>query len=218
MIQELKQWALGFLFPSFCVSCRTSGEWWCEDCRQSVQKNTDQICPACLSMGDHECAGTLPFKQVWSLGYYHDPKLRSAITALKFNGTSALKDDLRKFVSDRLPVLPEGAVMIPMPLAEKRLKERGFNQAELIAALIGNFRTDCLIRSVHRDPQSSMAHDLVERGMNIRHCFKTVGDVPKNIILIDDVITTGATAAEAARVLLSAGAETVSVLTLAIGA
>lgn len=125
-----------------------------------------------------------------------------------------------------------------MPLADKRLKERGFNQAELIASLFSNEWqvksnksdgsvlvtryqlpvTKCLIRVAHRDPQSSVEHDLAARQLNIKNCFEAIGQVPKQVILVDDVITTGATAAEAAGALLAAGAESVSVLTLAIGA
>lgn len=222
MISEFKNIILGFLFPSFCVACNKPGDWWCAECRDGVQKLDGTICPKCLKLipliHDENC-GDLPFANVWSIGYYHDPKLRAAITALKFNGTSALMGDLQRFVSDRLPSLPEGSVLVPMPLAEKRLKERGFNQAELIAGLFpGKVSSDCLRRVVHRDPQSSVAHDFGARQLNIQNCFQAVGDIPKQIILVDDVITTGATAAEAAKVLLAAGAESVSVLTLAIGA
>ena len=110
-----------------------------------------------------------------------------------------------------------------MPLADKRLKERGFNQAELIAKVFCECLPQarmslCLKRVAHRDPQSSVGHDLATRQLNIKNCFEAVGQVPKNIVLVDDVITTGATAAEAAGALLAAGAESVSVLTLAIGA
>lgn len=242
---------MDFLFPPFCVACNKQGDWWCDDCRLSVQHLSGSICPKCLRVIDagrlgrvtcDECYGSLPFNRVWSFGYYHDPKLRAAITALKFQGTTALHRDLRSFLYDKLPSdLPGGAVLIPMPLSGKRLKERGFNQAEIIANEINDAQreaciakrqtsgsTDCcfesrvprfeLSRVGHREAQSSMSHDLDTRQENVKNCFQVVGDVPKNVILVDDVITTGATAAEAAKALLSAGAEKVSVLTLAIGA
>lgn len=240
---------MDFLFPPFCVACNKQGDWWCEDCRSSIQNLSGSICPKCLRVIDagrlgrvtcDDCHGLLPFDRVWSFGYYHDPKLRAAITALKFQGTTALHRDLRSFLNDKLPSdLPGGAVFIPMPLSEKRLKERGFNQAELIANEIEAAQSTSrmahsgasdvrrvayhvsnatLFRSGHREAQSSMSHDLDTRQENVKNCFQVVGNVPKNIILVDDVITTGATAAEAAKALLSAGAEKVSVLTLAIGA
>lgn len=237
MIAQLKDKVLDFLFPPFCVACGQSGEWWCEACRQGVQKMTGEICPKCLTVDCHkssvvshltgdcrlttdDCIGDLPFDHIWSLGYYHDPKLRAAITALKFNGTSALLNDLKIFIECRLPRdLPNNAILIPMPLSDKRHKERGFNQAELIASLFGlPVAKDCLIRKLHCYPQSSVAHDLAARQINVKNCFAVQGQVPKHVILVDDVITTGATAAEAAKVLLAVGAEKVSVLTLAIGA
>ncbi|MFA6099970.1 MAG: double zinc ribbon domain-containing protein [Patescibacteria group bacterium] len=220
MIAQLKDKVLDFLFPPFCVACGQAGEWWCEVCRQGVQVFNDSICPRCLSLKAHECGGGLPFDHVWSLGYYHDPKLRAAITALKFNGTSALLNDLKIFIKSRLPKdLPHDAILVPMPLSDKRHKERGFNQAELIASLFGlPVVKNCLIRKLHCDPQSSVAHDLAARQINVKNCFVVQGLVPKHVILVDDVITTGATAAEAAKVILASGAESVSVLTLAIGA
>jgi ComF family protein len=111
-----------------------------------------------------------------------------------------------------------------MPLADKRLRERGFNQAALIAHSIVarssqlESRPDLLIRTGHRAPQSSLEHDLAKRQENIKNSFECKGPVSENIILIDDVATTGATAAEAARVLLNAGAKNVNLVCLAIGA
>lgn len=233
MISQLKAKVLDFLFPPFCVACFQAGDWWCADCREGVQKLTEQICPKCLELippaplnegGVHsECDGKLPFAKAWALGYYHDPKLRRAITALKFNGTFSLLDSLKSLVKNNLPVnLPADAVLVPMPLSSKRHKERGFNQAELLASIFSEACSlkvmECLARIGHRDPQSSVEHDLLARQANIKNCFAVKGEIPKNIILVDDVITTGATAAEAARVLLEAGAEKVSVLALAIGA
>lgn len=220
----IKDKILDFLFPPFCVACGRSGEWWCSQCRQAVQVLNNAICPRCLSLNQHDCQGDLPFDQVWAAGFYHDPKLRAAITALKFHGTSALVRDIKLFLDTRqLPDTPADAVLVPMPLADKRLKERGFNQAELIAKIFCDCLpqaslSSCLKRVAHRDPQSSVEHNLAVRQLNIKNCFEAVGQVPKHVILVDDVITTGATAAEAAHVLLAAGAESISVLTLAIGA
>lgn len=176
-------------------------------------------------VGSHQnCTATLPFSSVRSFGYYHDPLLRPVITNLKFNGVTALQDAIRQFIREN-PSVTESVrdkMLVPMPLSSKRLKERGFNQAEIIANLVaeecGASVTDILKRVGHKDPQSSLEHDLETRQNNIAGCFKVEGEVPKQVVLIDDVITTGATAAEAAWLLKSKGADEVSVLTLAIGA
>jgi len=258
-LQDVKNSILDFLFPPFCVACARPGSWWCAECRGATQKLEDEVCSKCLKFlpslpeeglgvvsidceveARHNCDGCLPFESVHVLGYYHDPKLRAAITALKFNGSTALLDDIGSFIRNRLSRSPSDffadSVLVPMPLSEKRLKERGFNQAQLIADSIvssSEFRVsrfdehhprnsklatrNCLFRS-HRDPQSSLSHELAARQANIHGCFAVQVPVPKNVILVDDVITTGATAAEAARALLANGAENVSVLALAIGA
>lgn len=226
-LSYLKRELMDFLFPPFCVTCNQAGEWWCQACRQSVQRLSFKPCPKCLALDSHVCVGDLPFDQVTAFGYYHDPKLRAAITALKFQGTTALTKALKSFLMDRAHALSglaaAAAALVPMPLSEKRLKERGFNQAELIAQSVQQTLlpqvsvSDCLTRRGHRDPQSSVAHDLATRQANVFGCFKVVGQVPRRVILVDDVVTTGATAAEAARVLLASGAEKVSILALVIG-
>ncbi len=246
---KAKEAITDFLFPPFCLCCKKPGEWWCEGCWSSVQRLDSQICPKCLSIG--QCAdkcGDLPFASVFAFGYYHDPKLRPIITALKFNGTKAVLIELEKFITSHprakyLEGLFLSGTIVPMPLADKRLRERGFNQAELIAQTlticnsqlvtsdhsgVTSYKlqvtkdievcTDILIRVGHRAPQSSLEHDLAKRQENIKNSFECKGSVPENIILIDDVATTGATAAEAARVLLEAGAKNVHLVCLAIGA
>ena len=175
----------------------------------------------------HGCGGTLPFDQVWALGYYHDPKLRPVITALKFQGVEALWKSLLSFLeghAEAINVPGDGqAALVPMPLSARRLKERGFNQAEFVAQALqerlfpGSPIADCLRRTVHAAPQSSLAHDLGARRVNIENAFQASVRPPRRVILVDDVITTGATAAEAASALSAAGAERVSVFCLAIG-
>jgi ComF family protein len=220
-----------FLFPPYCVACGQAGDWWCADCRGKCQRVGGKICPQCLIVvgrdDGHACVGTLPFHDVWALGYYHDPKLRPAITALKFQGVEALRQSIRLFLESHQGAIDirglDQPVIVPMPLSEKRLKERGFNQAELVAQAVqetllpGLSVADCLRRIGHVLPQSSLEHDLDMRRTNIKDAFQVTDRPPKHVILVDDVITTGATAAEAASVILSAGAENVSVFCLAIG-
>lgn len=225
-MSQLMEKVWDWIFPPFCVSCNRPGSWWCEECRGKVEKIQGRICPACLSLENHECTGDLPFKQVWSFGMYHDPVLRAVITKIKFNGVTILKDDLIVFLST-IPglVLPQDAVIVPMPLSDKRLKERGFNQAEYMASIMkqvylwpNQIDLNVIKRVKHRDPQSGMGHEYDVRAGNISGVFECTKEPPRSVILIDDVATTGATAAEAARVLMQAGTEEVYLVTLAIGA
>ncbi len=222
LMEKVRDW----LFPPFCVSCNRPGSWWCGDCKGRVEKIQSRICPACLSLENHVCDGDLPFKQVWSFGLYHDPVLRAVITKIKFNGVTIVKNDLAEFLSNfPAPVFFQDAVIMPMPLSEKRLKERGFNQAEYLAQIMKEvfgwpnpIDLDSVKRVKHRDPQSGMGHEYEVRAGNISGVFECVKEPPGSVVLIDDVATTGATAAEAARVLMQAGTEEVYLVTLAIGA
>lgn len=218
-----------FLFPPYCVSCARDGEWWCADCRSKVEKVRALVCPRCLKQGEHECQEIFPMSTIMALGYYHDPFLRAVITNLKFNGTRVVMRDIEKFIWSRKLELDEwqlahDMVLVPIPLSESRHRSRGFNQAELIAqAFQKSLWPEMKIQSVlakvkNPDPQSSLGDDVILRQKNIQDCFQVIDDVPAHIILVDDVITTGATTAEAARLLLANGAQEVRVLALALGA
>lgn len=116
--------------------------------------------------------------------------------------------------------LIEGAdLVVPVPLHTRRLRERRFNQSALLAQEIvrqagGTYAPDILRRVRHTIPQKGL--NAKDRGENVRGAFAASGDPEgKNILLIDDVFTSGATLNECARVMKAAGAATVSVLTIA---
>ena len=113
-------------------------------------------------------------------------------------------------------------LVIPVPLSKKRLRWRGFNQAELLAEKIAqNYNLELdhknLIRIKHKKPQAKL--DEIHRLENIKDCFKWRGNNlnKKNVILIDDVVTTGATLNECAKVLKASGAGEVFGLVVAKG-
>lgn len=117
-------------------------------------------------------------------------------------------------------VLASARVIVPVPLHPRRLRERGFNQAELLAREVGQgLRVPVLAAAVRRvlatEAQSSLS--VEGRRANIRGVFEAAAELPSaSVLLIDDVISTGFTASECALQLLEAGASTVSVLTAAL--
>lgn len=168
-----------------------------------------------------------------SLFKYRDPLMRKALWALKYDGNrkiatlfaTLLADMLVETLSDAL--LFENAerpIIIPIPLSRERLRERGWNQSELIVKeLIKHcpqceLRNDILIKTRHTLPQTKLHRN--QRLENLRGCF----EVPKQsrtyltgrfVIVIDDVTTTGATLLEARRALLESGARHVIAFTVA---
>ncbi len=155
-------------------------------------------------------------------GVYDGP-LREAIHALKFQGRRALAVPLGALMADVArsdPMLRRAKAAVPVPLHAKRLRERGFNQSELLALEVGRtFRlpvlTGVMRRMVSTEPQSTLTLD--DRRANVRGAFRATSEVPaERMLLIDDVISTGFTASECARQLLKAGAEGVCVLAAAL--
>jgi ComF family protein len=115
-----------------------------------------------------------------------------------------------------------GYTVVPIPLSRKRERVRGFNQAELVGSMFAResslpLDTDIIFRREHRKPQSE-TRNIKERRENIRGCYSLCPrsrPVPKSIVLIDDVTTSGATFREAITVLASAGIENIFALAVA---
>ena len=223
---------LNLIFPPSCCACGRRGSWWCEQCRTSVERPTSDPCPACLRF--HEagkiCSGQLPFSGIVALGFYHSQPLRAMIADLKYRGVTASAPDVESFIrfcisrrSSPLPWEQEALVVfVPMQLAPSRMRERGFNQAawftrRAIAVLNPHApMEDVLIREDRPIAQASL-DDMDARRANVRGAFTVLQSVTSPVVLMDDVVTTGFTAAEAAQALLQAGAPRVYVLTMAIG-
>lgn len=151
---------------------------------------------------------------------YEGP-LRDAIHAFKFEGRRALARPLAELVLEQCGVGLGADVdaLVPVPLGRVRERERGFNQARLIAERLAagvgcRVEPRWLTRVRPTASQSDLGAD--ERRANVRGAFAaTVGVAGRHVILIDDVLTTGATAAECCRALRAGGARTVGVLTVA---
>ena len=178
-------------------------------------------------VGKHDCQGFLPFSCIQAFGYYHDPILRKVITNIKFKGAYVLTGAVEDFAKENRSVVENCDIdcIIPMPLSEKRMKDRGFNQSLILAEVIKKvckfsqpLKKDLLVRVLHGEPQSSLGNDYELRSCNISDSFYCKDLVPEKILLVDDVITTGATASEAAKVLKQNGAKHVYLVCLAIGA
>jgi ComF family protein len=163
-------------------------------------------------------------------GYYHALPLRKVITELKYAGITATADDLEQYLLQVLEkrTLPfpweheQHVVIQPMPLVPERERERGFNQAAWIADRFK--RTwlqhvpviNVLERVSSPIPQATL-EDKSLRSANVHGEFLSPMPVRGSIILVDDVVTTGSTASDAARALILAGAYNVYLLTLALG-
>jgi ComF family protein len=165
---------------------------------------------------------------------YRDPLVRAAVWALKYHESrhasallaEALHAELTEHLADRGPFeMAETYLLVPVPLSSARLRERGFNQATLLAKTLCTlhpelpltFAEGILVR-ITDTPHQTKIRRRAERLANVVGCFAVSHPERirgKNIIVLDDVTTTGATLAEARRVLLEAGAREVLALAVA---
>jgi ComF family protein len=167
------------------------------------------------------CAAAPPcFDYARAAGAYAGP-LREALHALKFHGRRGLARPLAALVREQCAhaLAPDIDALVPVPLARARERARGFNQAGLIATRLAAglgvpVRGRWLRRLRETAPQTELA--AAERTRNVRDAFAASPAVSgRHVVIVDDVFTTGATAAECARVLRRAGACRVGVLTVA---
>lgn len=235
-MQALFKAILDLLLPSFCLACEkplgsAPDLLFCPDCLEKILWIQSPLCPCCGRVylvapgGDHHCGACLAspkhFSRARALFLYEEP-LKKVIHRFKYQGKTACLKSFARF-ADNLPHLAEVAgadLIMPVPLHPTRLRERGFNQALLLArALFPKDRrivTSLLVRCRPTKPQTSF--NGAARRTNLKNSFAVLKPhllTGKRILLVDDVFTTGTTVNECARVLKKAGAVEVMVLTLA---
>ncbi len=224
-------------FPADCRICNTSLTGWtripvCDDCLKAPEPlDAEFFCSACrtpfrnaLPLDDHgvcrACrAGLRGFDRAATYGFY-EGKLRSLIHLLKYAGIQPLAAPLAGLMHRALPVDQTFDAIVPVPLHWRKSLDRGFNQAELLARELARKRNIPMAKALRRKRSGAVqaSLSLAERRRNVAGVFEVRAkqDVrDKRILLIDDVMTTGATASACASVLKRAGAKSVSLLTVA---
>ena len=220
--------SLDLVFPPRCANCQRAGERLCALCRSQIEYLADPICQYCGYPLDDtpttgecsQCRRTLfPGNGLRSLAFHSGP-LRKAIHAFKYRNSTPLSEILAGLMARRWPAgLPSDAILMPVPLSSDRRRERGFNQAEVLARQLGGYRRIPIsiggLQRVRSTP-SQVGLNGAQRRQNVVGAFSADPFQVKNLelILIDDVCTTGATLGACADVLLQAGAAQVWAYTL----
>lgn len=224
--------AVDLLFPPACTSCGREGVWLCEVCERSLSRHTNAQCPLCgkpfwRGFVCLQCQTHSPLAQCIAAFQYSDERVARVVHALKYGFVAHSAPAMARCMAEAWKEVQKedyaDLLCVPIPLHAKRFAERGFNQAELLARECAR-RIGCasvlgvLTRTRATTPQSQLTR--ADRARNIHDAFVcTKPEVLTNtrVLLIDDVLTTGATLQEAARVLKDNGAREVRALTFAHG-
>lgn len=233
----LRRWVtavVDLVFPPLCPVCREMlgagrRDPLCGVCWEALERIAPPWCRCCGAPLGVEglcgaCRGRRPhFAYARAAARYGD-LVRETIHAFKFGGRRGLANPLGDLLAGLgLGALPGAApdVLVPVPLHPRRARERGYNQALLLARRLERawgvpVVADALIRAVPTRPQTDL--DAAARRRNVRDAFavrRPALIAGRHVVLVDDVLTTGATAGECARSLTRAGAAAVGVLTVA---
>ena len=207
---KIKEFILNLIFPKFCLGCKKEETFLCEDCFSTLEIITSRLKFKGKNLEDLYFPVTYDNFLVKRLiqNFKYPPLIKELKKELAFLIVSHF------LLLDKKPNFSD-FVLVPIPLSKKKLKWRGFNQAEEIAKELNEFLkiplvSDCLVKI--KDTKDQVELSEKERKENIKNAFlvKNKDKISgKNVLLVDDVFTTGATMEEAARVLKEAGVKKV---------
>jgi ComF family protein len=218
---------LDWVYPPSCGGCSQPGNSWCPDCDALLEKITSPVCEICgekLTASDPKCLRCIShppnFSRLRSYAYFQSP-LREAIHRFKYQRDIGLGIVFANFLYQIFTAQDwQVDLVVPVPLSKARIKQRGYNQAAVIAyplslTLGRPYRSKALTRI--RETRSQVGLSIQERFLNVENAFAS--DTPtvsgKSILLVDDVTTTGSTLNACASALFVHDAKRVYCLTVA---
>lgn len=232
-----------FIFPKKCVGCGQWGQYFCPDCLNYLPFLKETICPLCAKpsfygLAHLGCLRKSPFSLDGLLSAFsYKGIIKKALIKLKYHFITDLAEGILELMISFLPensvfyqlCCQKNVLLISLPLTKKRYNWRGFNQTELLTELLARnlnlpFTANLLVKIKETKPQAKLKKE--ERKKNIQKAFalnqfikkkevKKIQQKFSQILLFDDIWTTGATLKEAAKVLKKNGFEKVWGLTLA---
>ena len=231
-LMAMKQFLLNLFFPLYCINCQGEENYLCQDCFSLIDIQTFQYCPFCspakIVFDGKTCYSCRKNKKLTGLfcaASYQNFIIKKLISQFKYEPyVKELAKPLAYLIIQHFQSLDypsaffkdrTGFIFVPVPLHKKRLKWRGFNQAEEIARHLSlcfkiPLISDVLLKTKETRPQMELTAEV--RKENIKSAFVCQNKnliKEKKILLVDDVFTTGSTMEECARVLKNSGAKEV---------
>lgn len=228
-INKILDFLLDLIFPKKCFGCKVERVYLCQSCLENIPLIDKFSCPICqrLSLYGQTCENCRRKTYLTGIifaSFYKTPVLKELIHSFKYEFVKELAKPLAKLLIKiitnsqfllHLPCPFSDVLLIPVPLHRKKMIFRGFNQAELIAWELAKefgliLENNVLIKTKNTVSQTDLKEE--KRKINVKDAFEVINKKEikgKIIFLIDDVVTTGTTLNEAAKVLKEAGAKEV---------
>ncbi len=223
-VSELTETAMALLLPRRCPICRTTlwdrGRGWCEACERSMQLLEHPLCPNChrfIVSTTGDCpAGHAPIapSRIFALASF-DGAFGRLVHALKYDGYRELGAHLGRLLAERLPS-ESPAILTSVPTSTAKRRKRGYGHAELIGEACSKaaaYPWKAGLLTFTRKVADQTRLSASQRKANMMGAFTVPGEVDLSdvdVLVIDDVYTTGATMREAGRALIAAGARSVA--------
>lgn len=238
-IEKIEQFILDTIFPIKCLNCNKEGFWICEKCFEKIQIKDEQICGICEKVLTPDGRTCLHCKKTQTdknfldglivCSTYSQNQISKAVHIFKYRFVSNLHEPLGNLMIKvlRKTDFQIPSAIAPVPLHQRRLRWRGFNQSSLLAKHIAanllpgisiEVNENLLIRNRYTTPQMGI-NDYGSRTKNISGAF-SISDKKEEIknktfLLVDDIATTGSTIFECAKTLKQAGAKEVFAIVIA---
>lgn len=235
---EIKKILLDLFFPKTCTGCGLEGKYLCLDCRRKIKFLEQQHCPVCEQKETWgSCCPACHNSHLngaWSALDYNQKLISKLIKHMKYNGNKEAAGILSQLLIERLQSLINlslfstinkidfsNPLLIPVPLSRRRFRERGFNQAELIAQSLAEYfdwELSLKLKRHHKQKtQASLNKQARQKNLNGIFFLEENNFSGRNVFIIDDVITTGTTISECAKTIASANPKSIWGISLAHG-
>lgn len=229
--KKLGKEILDLVFPITCLVCGKDGTYLCHNCQSKLPRLENQQCLVCQKPAPYgkthpECVTRNSVDGAIAALTHKDKSVREIIWVFKYNFVSSLSETLSSLIVETinkqgLENYFQDFIIVPVPLHQRRFNWRGFNQALLLAKTLADHLAikiddQMVLRKKYTKPQVKL--NVEERKRNIENAFSLTGNPSnKKILLVDDLVTSGSTANELAKLLKQASASEVWIISAAHG-